>query len=148
MDTSKSESKWDPAKFDSMNIPRGEHTCAEHNGTIFVIGGKDSESKVLNSVEVLDMLSENRKWENGPPLPENFEVHGCNLLKYEYDLYLICGDGTVLLLDSNGAQWTHKKNASTEHKTWNFLPAAKMKAGNCLKGEIFKDFLILFSKQK
>ena len=140
-----SGSKWDPAKFDSLNNPRSEHTCAEHNGTIFVIGGKDSESKVLNSVEVLDMLSENRKWENGPPLPENFEVHGCNLLKYEYDLYLICGDGTVLLLDSNSDRWI-PHNVTIEQRAWNFLPAAKIKAGKCLKGETFNYFLILPTK--
>ena len=135
LDTSENETNWDPIRSDSMKTPRSEHTCAEHNGTIIVIGGKDNESKVLNSVEVLDMMSEKWEWKYGPLLPANFEVKNCKVLKYEYDLYLIGGNGTIVILDSNGIQWnTHAHNATMEHKTWNFLPAAKMKAGNCLKG--------------
>ena len=143
MNTSEGES-WDPNKFDSMKTPRSEHTCAEHNGTLFVIGGKDSESKVLNSVEVLDMISEEREWKYGPPLPPNFDVKDCHVLKYEYDLYLIGGDGNVLLLDSNGTQWNSVDNVTIEKKAWNFLPAAKIKAGKCLRGKLFKELVILF----
>ena len=104
-----------------------------------MIGGKDSESNMLISVEVFDMMSEEREWREGPPLPANCTVKECHVIKYEYDLYLIGGDGAVLLLDSKGTQWT-RQNRKIEPKTWNFLPAAKIKAGNCLKGEIFNDF--------
>ena len=139
LDTSESESKWDHKKFGSLKNPRSEHTCAEHNGKIFVIGGKDSKSEVVPSVEVLDMMSEKREWKSGPLLPPNFKAYDCHVLKYEYDLYLIGGDGTVLLLDSNETQWT-RHNATIEPRTWNFLPAAKIKAGNCLNGELSKIF--------
>ena len=145
LDTSESESKWDSKKFDSIKTPRSEHTCAEHNGKIFVIGGKDSNSEVLPSVEVLDMMSEKRDWISGPLLPPNFKAYDCHVLKYEYDLYLIGGEGTVLLLDSNGTQWiTH--NVSIEKRAWNFLPAAKIKAGNCLKGEVLIIVLLYLHK--
>ena len=139
MDKSENGSKWNSTKFGSLKNPRSEHTCEEHNGTIFVIGGKDSESNMLISVEVFDMMSEEREWKEGPPLPTNFEVKECQVLKYEYNLYLIGGDGIVLILDSNETQWT-RHNATIEPRTWNFLPAAKIKAGNCLIGEISKIF--------
>ena len=120
-----------------MKNPRSEHTCAELNGKIFVIGGIDRNSKELKSVEVLDVLS--REWDNGPVLPENFQVKGCHVLKFEYDLYLIGGNGTVLVLGSNGTEWI-PLNATIEPRTWKFLPAAKIKAGHCLKGKIFNYF--------
>ena len=120
-----------------MKNARSKHTCTEGNGKIYVIGGIDRNSKDIKSVEVLDVLS--RKWDNGPVLPENFEVKGCHVLKFEYDLYLIGGNGTVLVLGSNGTEWI-PLNATIEPRTWNFLPAAKIKAGNCLIGEISKIF--------
>jgi len=77
------------------------------------------------------MLSEEGEWKDGPLL-ENFEVKDCQVLKYEYDLYLIGGDGTVLLLDSSGTQWI-PYNVTIEKRAWKFLPAAIMKTGNCLR---------------
>ena len=37
-------------------------------------------------------------------------------------------------------------NVSIEKRAWNFLPAAKIKAGNCLKGEVLIIVLLYLHK--
>ena len=120
--------------YSDMRVPRSDHVCAEFNGSIYVIGGKQNNSAVLNSVEILDLLS--RNWASGPDLPEQFEVTGSHIFKYLYKLYLIGGNGQVLFLDANKAEWII--HTTIGHRVWSFLPSAFMKAGHCLSGMIIK----------
>ena len=90
---------WTPVT--SMNAARAGHTCTQHQGSLWVLGGRgeqDSSGQYLSSVEVYKPGS--KSWQPGPQLP-------VSLSESQVRSELIYWDRMMY--------WLYRSSAGTEH---------------------------------
>ena len=122
--------EWNDTIFGPLKIPRSHHACAEHNGKVYVMGGRNEENPAgLRSVEILDLQS--RNWSDGPNLPKI--LNGSRALNYHGQLYVVGGsnsDGHILHLDPISDNWI-KVGTTESSGSFSWLPGQMIQAKDC-----------------
>ena len=72
-----------------LMVPRGAATAINHNGYIYVFGGKSFDNKVLNSVEMYDL--ETHVWDTTAVPPFQFPRYNASVVAFEGKIYLLGG---------------------------------------------------------
>ena len=120
-------------------IPRSHHACAEHNGKVYLIGGRNEQNPAgLSSVEILDI--ESGDWSEGPKLPKT--IYGSMALNYHGQLYVVGGsnsDGHILHLDPISDNWIKVRNTGStgyfslagSNISLSWLPGQMIQAKDC-----------------
>lgn len=77
---------------------------AAHNGRIYMMGGLDEDSEVIQKVEILDVAT--GQWSHGPDIPGDgrigFAPAACS---HDGRLFLSVADGTLYRLDEKANAW-------------------------------------------
>ncbi|XP_019628950.1 PREDICTED: kelch-like protein 24 [Branchiostoma belcheri] len=95
------------AKLAPMNVTRAWHKLAVLQGKVYAIGGKNSVSPALRSVEVYDRHL--NKWSDGVSLPEPRRMHAVAVL--DGNIYVIGGSNdenkvsTVYRISPGDTEW-------------------------------------------
>ena len=124
------ENTWNDTKYGQLKIPRNKHACAEYNGKVYVIGGRNEQNPAgLRSVEILDV--ESGSWSDGANLPQT--LFDSMAINYHGQLYLLGGsnsDGKILHLDPISDNWIRiGTTGSKRSRSW--LPGQMIQAKDC-----------------
>ena len=111
-------------------IPRNHHACAEHNGKVYLMGGRNEKNPDgLKSVEILDI--EGKRKIDGPNLPRR--LFDSMALDYHGQLYVVGGsnsDGKILHLDPISDNWI-KVGTTGSNGALSWLPGQMIQAKDC-----------------